>query len=161
MKNTPITYINERAKEMSKYAHGVLLMRNSTILAGVLARLLEGGMPLTVWEGVDAFRTTGLTSAIRTLKKKYGWPIESIVFPTFMPDGIFYVKGYKLPQAAIDHAYQNLDADFWIEMVKVEQVRKRAINEVKAAALNSYRFIIDHPDECKDDQHNYRRWVGL
>lgn len=161
MKNTPITYISERAKEKSKYAHGVLLMRNTTILAGVLARLLEGGMPLTVWEGVDAFRTTRLTSAIRTLKKKYGWPIESIEFPTFVPDGIFYVRGYKLSQAAIDHAYQNLDAGSWIERVNVAQVRKRAINEAKAAALNSYRFIIDHPDECEDDQRHYRRWVGL
>jgi hypothetical protein len=142
MKNATITYGDESALDKRDHTIGDLLMRKSTVLAGVLARLLRGGSPLTAWDGVEEFRTLHLDAAIRTLKKKYGWPIESVEIPTYKPDGlIFFVTGYKLPQAAIDQAYKNTRVGNWIEEVRVEQVRKRAIDDANAAACESLRLI--------------------
>jgi hypothetical protein len=63
-----------------------------------------------------------------------------------MPDGrIVWVRGYKLPQSAIDSAYKIGHMGLWISLVKADQTRKRLINEAKAAALNSYRLGIDPP----------------
>jgi hypothetical protein len=146
MKNAPITYGNESALDKREYTIGDLLMRKSTVLAGVLARLLQRGGPLTAWDGVEEFRTLHLDAAIRTLKKKYGWPIESVEIPTYKPNGtIYYVTGYVLPQAAVDQAYKNKYLGGWLEEVKVEQVRKRAIDDAKAAALDFYRLTTGHP----------------
>lgn len=146
MKNAPTTCWNLSTRFKGSTTAGKLPVRKGTIVAGVLARLLEDAKPLTVWDAVDAFRTTRLNNAIRTLKKKYGWPIELVEFPTYMPDGrIVWVKGYKLPQAAIDHAFRKTNVATWINMVKVAQARQRSINEAKAAALNAYRLGIDPP----------------
>jgi len=145
MKNARTTNSNASAQDKREYTIDFIPRRMATILAGVLARLLEGGRPLTTWDGVEEFRTLHLDAAIRTLKKKYQWPIQSIDIPTRMPDGtIFYVTGYKLPQVAIDYAYSRLGAHSWIRAVKVAQARKRARDCAKAAALDFYRRANDH-----------------
>jgi hypothetical protein len=132
--------------------------RRDTIVAGVLTRLFEGGSPLTAWDGVEEFRTLHLNAAIRTLKNEYGWPIESRRFPTYKRDGtIFYVTGYNLPQAAIDYAYNTLDAGFWIQTVKLAQAVKRMRDDEKAAALDFYRLTTNHPSFRKIGQYLYRR----
>lgn len=120
---------------------GLFPSRLDSILAGVLVWLCEGARPLTAWDGIDAFRTLRLDAAIRTLKKEYRWPIESISVPKRRPDGTtFYVTGYKLPQAFIDYAFLNWTVRSWIIMVMLAQVRKRARDGDKAAARAFYRL---------------------
>jgi hypothetical protein len=159
------TYGNERAFDSHEDAMcGLLPRRRGTIVAGVLARLFEGGSPLTAWDGVEEFRTRHLDKAVRSLKLEYGWPIESIVFPTYKRDGtIHYVTGYKLPEGAIDYAYRTLDAKLWIQTVKLAQAAKRMRDSEKAAALDRYRFNTSHPttrnmDEFTFSQYLTRRW---
>jgi hypothetical protein len=158
MKNAPITYGNESALDQRKYTTARSMRRMDTILAAVLVWLLEVDSPLTAWDGVEAFRTLHIDAAIRTLKKKYGWPIETVTLPTRRADGtFFYVTGYKLPQAAIDHAHDNLGAPVWIPKVKAAQARKRARDDAKAAALDFYRLSTGHPSFLTIQQYLYRR----
>jgi hypothetical protein len=126
-----------------------LFMRKDTILAAVLVHLLQGGRPLTAWDGAAEFGTLNLGATIGTLRNKYGWPIESVEVPMYKPDGlIFYVVGYQLPQVAIDQAhYEKKHLARWVEHVKVEQVRKREIDKANAAARESLRLsggLADH-----------------
>jgi hypothetical protein len=156
------TYTNKRAiDDHEDTLHGLMPRRRGTIVAGVLARLLEGGSPLTAWDGVEEFRTRHLDKAVRSLKLEYGWPIESIVFPTYKRDGtIYYVTGYKLPQRAIDYAYRTLDAQFWIQTVKLAQTAKRMRDGEKAAALDRYRFNTGHPMTRKMDEFTFSQYVN-
>lgn len=153
---------NERAFDSHEDTmHGLMPRRRGTIVAGVLARLIEGGSPLTAWDGVEEFRTRHLDKAVRSLKLGYGWPIESIVFPTYKRDGtIYYVTGYKLPQGAIDYAYRTLDAKFWIQTVKLAQAAKRMRDGEKAAALDRYRFNTGHPTTRKMDEFTFSQYVN-
>jgi hypothetical protein len=131
-----------------KNARAQLLKRKDTILAAVLARLLQGGSPLTTWDAVKEFGTLNLGTTIGTLKNKYGWAIESVEIPMYKRSGlIFYVTGYQLPQTAIDYAHDETEHWVnWIEDVKVEQIRKRAIDKANAAARDSYRRIGNYAD---------------
>lgn len=160
IQNAP-AYANERAfNDREDTLHGLMPRRRGTIVAGVLARLFEGGSPLTAWDGVEEFRTRHLDKAVRSLKLDYGWPIESIVFPTYKRDGtIHYVTGYKLPQGAIDYAYRTLDAKLWIQTVKLAQAAKRMRDGEKAVALDRYRFSTGHPATSNMDEFTFSQYL--
>lgn len=155
MKNAPIPYGNESALDKRKYTiEDHFPRRLDTILAAVLAWLLDDCSPLTAWDGVHVFSTRHIEAAIRTLKKKYGWPIETVWLPTRRADGtFFYVKAYLLPEAAIEYVYANFDVFTWLKMVDVAQTRRHARDIAKAAALESYwlnsssqSILQKHPD---------------
>lgn len=144
MKNAPITNGNESAPNKRKFTiFDLVPRRQNTSLVAVLVRLLEGGSVLTVREAVMELRVSNLSAAIRVLKKKYGWPIDTIEVRTYAGDAppytYYYVKGYRLAQVDIDYAFSHLDAASWIEMVKVAQGHKREIDDAKAAAFEEYR----------------------
>jgi hypothetical protein len=148
MKNARTTDSNASAPYKRDFnIHDYLPCRKDTILAGVLVWLFEGVRPLTAWDGVEAFRTLHLAVAIRILKKKYRWPIETVAVPTRRPNGTtFYVTGYKLPQALAEYARDNWELQSWSRMVKLAQARKHARDGDKAAALAFYRLTTGHPD---------------
>jgi hypothetical protein len=159
MKNARTTDSNASALYKREYTTQTFRPpRPDTILAGVLAWLVAGGSPLTAWDGVEAFRTLHLDAAIRTLKRKYRMPIETVALPTRRADGsIFYVTGYKLSQVVVDHAHSSSNWQSWIRIVKLAQARKRARDNAKAAALDFYRLSTGHPSFLSIQQYLYRR----
>lgn len=144
MKNARTTNSNASASYKLDYLIGELLKQKGSALAGFLVRLLVEDKPLTAWDSVETFPSPNINAAMRTLKNKYGWPIERVDFPSYKPDGcMVWFVGYKLSEVAIASARENPDLDTWIEMVKVAQARKREILEAKAAALDAYRSGTD------------------
>lgn len=56
-----------------------------------------------------------LAAIVRTLKRKYHWPIETASFPANAPDGrATWATVYSLPPAAIAQALENGGCD-WLE----------------------------------------------
>lgn len=159
MKNAPTTYGNESALDKRKYTiEDHFPRRLDTILAAVLVWLLDDCAPLTAWDGVQVFSTRHIEAAIRTLKKKYGWPIETVWLPTRRADGtFFYVTAYKLPQAEIEYAYADLDLFAWFALVEAAQARRRARESAKAAALESYWIIGGNESFHTIPKYSHRR----
>lgn len=85
--------------------------------AAVLAVLLTSD-DMTGIESIFRDGTTGLSTAIRALTRRYRWPIERRDFPSNTSDGrAGWATVYCLPQEVIDVALDAGGRD-WIEGVK-------------------------------------------
>ena len=89
----------------------------SSLRAQVLAVLLASEDML----GVDSLfehRKVTLTTVVRALVRKYGWPVERHDFPTNTADGrAAWASVFSLPQEVIDAALEAGGRD-WIDGVK-------------------------------------------
>ena len=87
-----------------------------TLRAQVLAVLLASE-DMAGMESIFDGRKTSLSTVIRALIRKYGWPIERQDFPTNTADGrAGWASVYALPQPAIDAALAGAGRD-WLDGV--------------------------------------------
>ncbi len=95
----------------------------STLRAEVLAVLLASD-DMTGLESIFGHRKTGLSTVIRALMRKYGWPIERRDFPTNTGDGrAAWASVYCLPQEVIDAALDAGGRD-WLDGVKASRAAR-------------------------------------
>lgn len=88
----------------------------ATMRAQVLAVLLSD-QDMTGMESIFDGRKVTLTTVIRALTRKYGWPIERRDFPTNTADGrAAWASVFCLPQDVVDAALRGGGAD-WLEGV--------------------------------------------
>jgi hypothetical protein len=89
----------------------------ATMRAETLAVLLASN-DMTGIESLFEHRKVALSTVIRALIRKYGWPIERRDFPTNTIDGrAAWASVYCLPQEVIDAALDAGGRD-WLEGVK-------------------------------------------
>lgn len=142
MKNAPTTNSNESAPGKANYTVGIRPARTNTVLACVLARLLEGES-LTGMESVFKQSTTRLSAFIHRLSRHYGWAIESTTLVAGTNDGrIAYISSYWLPSPVIASAFETGSRE-WIEKVnRAREQRKNHSNycKSKAAKINAVRL---------------------
>ncbi len=88
-----------------------------TLRAEVLAVLLASDDMVSM-ESIFDQRKVALSTVIRALMRKYGWPIERRDFPTNTADGrAGWASVYCLPQQAIDDALAGAGRD-WLDGIK-------------------------------------------
>lgn len=88
-----------------------------TMRAETLAVLLASD-DMTGIESLFEHRKVSLSTVIRALTRKYGWPIERRDFPTNTADGrAAWASVYCLPQEVIDAALE-AGGRAWLEGVK-------------------------------------------
>lgn len=142
MKSAPNTNSNESAPDKADYTVGIRPARINTVIACVLARLLEGDS-LTGMESVFKQSTTRLSAFVHRLSSRYGWAIESTTLVAGTNDGrIAYISSYWLPSAVIALAFKTGSRD-WIDKVnKARAERKNHSNSCKskAAKINAARL---------------------
>lgn len=89
----------------------------ASLRAQVLAVLLAPD-DMTGVESIFAHRKVTLTTVVRALTRKYGWPIERHDFPTNTADGrAAWASVFSLPQEVIDAALAAGGSD-WIDGVR-------------------------------------------
>ncbi len=89
----------------------------ASLRAQVLAVLLASG-DMTGVESIFEHRKVTLTTVVRALMRKYGWPIERHDFPTNTADGrAAWASVFSLPQEVIDAALAAGGSD-WLEGVQ-------------------------------------------
>lgn len=89
----------------------------ATMRAQVLAVLLDSS-DMTGIESIFDNRKVTLSTVIRALTRKYGWPIERRDFPTNTADGrAAWASVFCLPQDVIDVALEQGGQD-WLDGVK-------------------------------------------
>lgn len=89
----------------------------TSLRAETLAVLLAPD-DMTGVESIFAHRKVTLSTVVRALTRKYGWPIERHDFPTNTADGrAAWASVFSLPQEVIDAALEAGGRD-WIEGVK-------------------------------------------
>ncbi len=94
-----------------------------TLRAEVLAVLLASD-DMTSMESIFDQRKVGLSTVIRALMRKYGWPIERRDFPTNTADGrAAWASVYCLPQEAIDSAMAGAGRD-WLDGVRAARMAR-------------------------------------
>jgi hypothetical protein len=98
-----------------------------TMRAEVLAVLLSSE-DMTGMESIFAHRKVSLSTVIRALMRKYGWPIERRDFPVNTDDGrAAWASVYCLPQDVVDAALAAGGRD-WLDGVKaVRTARARRV----------------------------------
>ncbi|MES2151212.1 MAG: hypothetical protein V4508_15635 [Pseudomonadota bacterium] len=98
-----------------------------TLRAEVLAVLLASE-DMVAMESVFDHRKATLSTVIRALTRKYGWPIERHDFPTNTADGrAAWASVYSLPQAVIDAALDAGGRD-WLDGARAARaVRLRRV----------------------------------
>lgn len=95
-----------------------------TLRADVLAVLLASD-DMTGIESIFDQRKQSLSTVIRALIRKYGWPIERRDFPTNTADGrAGWASVYCLPQEVIDAALAGTGRD-WLEGVRAARSARR------------------------------------
>jgi hypothetical protein len=105
-------------------APGTLPKRLDTVLADVLAKLLAGE-PLTPLETVRSASTTRLAAQVHSLKKHYGWPIQTELRAVGCQDGrVAQVARYSLNPSVSAQAMAN-GAASWVTQVVGERARLR------------------------------------
>lgn len=105
----------------------------TSLRAETLAVLLASG-DMTGIESIFAHRKVTLSTVIRALTRKYGWPIERHDFPTNTADGrAAWASVFSLPQEVIDAALEAGGRD-WIEGVHAAR-SGRARRAVRAHAF--------------------------
>ncbi len=111
---------DSKARKPGKFPKGPGSLR-----AEVLAVLLASE-DMAGFDSIFEHRKTGLSTVIRALVRKYGWPIERRDFPTNTADGrAAWASVYCMPQEVIEAA---LDAGGreWLDGVKAaKSVRAR------------------------------------
>lgn len=99
----------------------------STMRAEVLAVLLASE-DMTGVESIFEHRKVSLSTVIRALMRKYGWPIERRDFPVNTGDGrAGWASTWSLPQEVIDAALDSGGRD-WLDGMKVarsERTKRR------------------------------------
>jgi hypothetical protein len=101
---------------------------SSSLRAETLVVLLSSD-DMTGVESLFEHRKITLTTVVRALTRKYGWPIERRDFPTNMADGrAGWASVFCLPQEVIDAALEAGGRD-WIEGVRAARAgrAKRAV----------------------------------
>lgn len=94
-----------------------------TLRAEVLAVLLSSE-DMAGMESIFEHRKVALSTVIRALMRKYGWPIERRDFPTNLGDGrAGWASVYCLPQEVVESALRGAGAD-WLEGVKAARAAK-------------------------------------
>lgn len=94
-----------------------------TMRAEVLAVLLASD-DMAGMESIFDHRKATLSTVIRALMRKYGWPIERRDFPTNTADGrAAWASVYCLPQDVIDAALAGAGRD-WLDGVKAARAAK-------------------------------------
>jgi len=89
----------------------------ASLRAQVLAVLLASN-DMTGVESIFEHRKVTLTTVVRALTRKYGWPIERHDFPTNTADGrAAWASVFSLPQEVIDAALAAGGSD-WLEGVR-------------------------------------------
>lgn len=152
MKNSHIQTTNEGAVGTANYTPGTLPKRKNTVVAAVLASLLESRI-MNGMESVFKQSTTRLGAVIYYLEHKYGWNIDRRFISTGTNDGrIAEVTAYWLNQVTIAQAF-NADARNWIESVKIARAeRRKQSGKCKAgAALKNSNIIFKHHDPRQAD----------
>lgn len=153
MKNAPIQTTNEGAVGTANYTPGNLPKRINTVVAAVLASLLES-KTMTGMESVFKQSTTRLGAVIHYLESKYAWHIDRKEFATGTSDGrIAHPSAYWLPQATIAQAL-DAGAREWIESVKAARAERRKQSEkckADAARINAAHRHLKHHDPRQDD----------
>ena len=128
MKKTPIQTTNEGEADTANYAPGKMPKRKNTVVAAVLASLLES-RAMTGMESVFKQSTTRLGAVIHYLENKYDWQIPRRDIATGTSDGrVANVSAYWLPQATIAQAF-DAGARNWIESVKAARTERRKQSE--------------------------------
>jgi hypothetical protein len=95
----------------------------NTLRAEVLAVLLAAD-DMTGIESIFEQRKSGLSTVIRALVRKYGWPIERRDFPTNTGDGrAAWASVYCLQQEVIDAALDAGGRD-WLDSVKAAKAAR-------------------------------------
>jgi hypothetical protein len=102
---------------MSMVKYGKFPTMASTLRAETLVVLLASN-DMTGVESLFEHRKISVSTVVRALMKKYGWPIERHDFPTNTADGrAAWASVYSLPQEVIDAALEAGGHD-WIEGVR-------------------------------------------
>lgn len=146
MKNAPIQTTNESAGGTANYTPGKLPKRKNTVVAAVLASLLES-RAMTGMESVFKQSTTRLGAVIHYLENKYDWQIPRRSVATGTNDGrVAEVSAYWLPQATIAQAFEAGARD-WIESVKAARTERRKQSDkckADAALRNARKHFKSH-----------------
>lgn len=128
MKKLPNQTASESAIDNCDFTPGTRPHRLNTVIAAVLASLLETNA-LTGMESVFKQSSTRLAAHIEYLERKYGWRIERRDVVTGTNDGrIATIVAYWLPQATIAQAFE-AGAREWIENVKAARAERRKKSE--------------------------------
>ena len=154
MKNAPTANSSESAPDKRDYTYGALPSRVDTVIAEMLALLIEG-RTLSGMEAVFEQSTTRLAAHVHYAKTAYGWPIESARgFCVVTKDGrVVEVARHSLP-IAVREAALNAGARVWIELVKEARANRRkhagkcrATTAAKNAAGPLMRLAAPHQGE--------------
>lgn len=152
MKKAPIQTTNEGAGDTANYTPGKMPKRKNTVVAAVLASLLES-RAMTGMESVFKQSTTRLGAVIHYLENKYDWQIPRRDIATGTNDGrVASISAYWLPQATIAKAFE-AGAREWIDCVKVARAERRKQSEkckADAAQRNARKHFKSH-DPRQDD----------
>ena len=101
----------------SQAAAGKFPSGPSSLRAQVLAVLLASE-DMTGVDSLFEHRKVTLTTVVRALVRKYGWPVERHDFPTNTADGrAAWASVFSLPQEVIDAALEAGGRD-WVDGVK-------------------------------------------
>lgn len=139
MKTPDLSEVKPSAVDHCESTPGTLPHRRNTVIAHVLAGLLES-KAMTGMDSVFKQSTTRLAAHIEYLERKYGWHIERRDVVTGTNDGrIATIAAYWLPQATIAQAFE-AGARAWIESVKAARAARRKESEkckAQAARVNA------------------------
>lgn len=153
MKNAPTANSNESAPDKRNYTCGTLPRRVNTVIAGILAHLIEGRDP-TGMEAVFEQSTTRLAAHIHRLSSAYNWSIERADIAVGTKDGREpWVTRYWLSMATREAAFEAGVRD-WIEQVKEASASRRkqaAKCQASAAAKNAARRQMRKTDPRQSD----------
>jgi len=153
MKNARPQNSETSAGETANCTPGTLPKRKNTVVAAVLASLLES-RAMTGMESVFKQSTTRLGAVIHYLENKYDWQIPRRDVATGTSDGrVANVSAYWLPQATIANAF-DAGARDWIESVKAARTeRRKQADKCKsdAAKINAARKPFKSHDPRQDN----------
>lgn len=152
MENAPIQTTNESAGDTANYTPGTLPKRTDTVVAAVLASLLES-KAMTGMESVFKQSTTRLGAVIHYLENKYDWQIPRRAVATGTKDGrVAEVAAYWLPQATIAQAF-DAGARQWVDTVIAARTERRKLADKCrkiAARSNAARKQFKTPNPRQD-----------
>jgi len=153
MENAPTAFSNESAENNRNYTCGTLPLRVDTVVAEVLALLIEG-RDLAGMEAVFEQSTVRLSAHIYYLEKRYGWPVQRRNVAVGTKDGrVVEVVRYWLTAEVKEAAFNN-GARAWIDPVKDARAsrRKQATKcRATAAAKNAARRLMRETDPRQGD----------
>lgn len=148
MKNARPQNSETSAVDKRDYTPGTLPKCKDTVIAAVLASLLES-RTITGMDSVFKQSTTRLSAVIYDLEHDYGWHIDRGFVATGTNDGrVAEVKAYWLPQSTIAQAFE-AGAREWIEGVTAARAERRKQSDkckAEAALKNSARKRLKAPD---------------